>query len=559
MKSKIIFKKIILYVLLLINVAVYSQNKDLNLENKSFKELRKLFFKNENKQNELADLYLRKAKFENNRAEKIKGYYLKSFIKNHLIAIKNLDSALLLCKKEEVDRIKPLYKIAYHYLMLLKFDQSIKYYNEVEKISKTLKNEYYYHSRFQIGLIKSEKMGEVKEALPYYQEYYKYQKTNYKKEYYYNALFALADAYKSLNQLDSCTFYNKLGFQKTVNEKDVYFNKLFILNEGANHLKRNNYKVALDSISKVYRIVKKRNNYVDLTALYYYKALAFKGLKRKKESIKYFRRVDSIFSISNDIYPEFTSGYSDLVEHYISISNKDSAQYFYNQSKKVDDYSKKNYKELLKSLHTNYDIPKVIKNKEKEIKNLNQQSKWQFALLVLSLFFVGLFVILYLKTKKQRKILHDKFEKLMQNQPQQSHVLNEIINNEVETKLAISETIIADLLSKLELFENEKAYLQQDITIDYLVNLFDSNSNYVSKIINNYKKKSISQYINDLRIDFVIEQLKTNKTWRNYTIQALANEIGFNSPDSFTRAFFKKTGIKPSYFLKNVSNYKSDK
>jgi len=168
-------------------------------------------------------------------------------------------------------------------------------------------------------------------------------------------------------------------------------------------------------------------------------------------------------------------------------------------------------------------------------------------------------VILYWKQKKQRKILHDKFEKLMQNQPQQSHVLNEIINNEVETKLAISETIIADLLSKLELFENEKAYLQQDITIDYLVNLFDSNSNYVSKIINNYKKKSISQYINDLRIDFVIEQLKTNKTWRNYTIQALANEIGFNSPDSFTRAFFKKTGIKPSYFLKNVSNYKSDK
>jgi AraC-like DNA-binding protein len=90
------------------------------------------------------------------------------------------------------------------------------------------------------------------------------------------------------------------------------------------------------------------------------------------------------------------------------------------------------------------------------------------------------------------------------------------------------------------------------------VNLFDSNSSYVSKVINHFKQKSFSQYINDLRIDFVVEQLKTNKTWRKYTIQALANEIGFSSPDSFTRAFYKKTGIKTSYFLKNLSNYKSD-
>jgi AraC-like DNA-binding protein len=304
----------------------------------------------------------------------------------------------------------------------------------------------------------------------------------------------------------------------------------------------------------VYQIIKKSNNPVDLTALYFYKALAYKGLKNKSETIKYFRRVDSIFTISNDIYPEFTSGYSDLVEHYISINHKDSAQYFYNQSKKIDDYSKKNYNDLLKSIHTNYDIPKIIKNKEKEINNLNQQSKWQLSLLVFSLFFGVLFVILYWKQKRQRKILHDKFERLMQNQAQQLDNTYEVINNETVNTIALSDEVVNDLLSKIESFEKNKTYLEQNITIDYLVNLFDSNSNYVSKVINHFKQKSFTQYINDLRIDFVVEQLKSNKTWRKYTIQALANEIGFSSPDSFTRAFYKRTSIKPSYFLKNISN-----
>lgn len=135
----------------------------------------------------------------------------------------------------------------------------------------------------------------------------------------------------------------------------------------------------------------------------------------------------------------------------------------------------------------------------------------------------------------------------------------QIINeSELISKLNISEIIVADLVAKLERFENEKGYLQQDITIDYLVNLFDSNSNYVSKIINHFKKKSISQYINDLRIEYVVEQLKIQKNWRKFTIQALAFEIGFSSADSFARAFTKNTGLKPSYFIKNLNTYNSE-
>jgi AraC-like DNA-binding protein len=333
---------------------------------------------------------------------------------------------------------------------------------------------------------------------------------------------------------------------------------LFVLNEGANHLLKKEYKIALDSINKSYKGIADANDQHNILACYYYKGIANKELGNHKIAVSNFRAVDSLFAVNKNYYPEFVSGYEFLVDYYAKNNRSDSTMYYFNKLKEIDKYFQTNYKELLKSLHTNYDIPKVIKNKEREINKLNDQSKWQLSLLFFSLFFVVLFVILYWKQKKQRKILHYKFERLMQNQAQLLDNTYEVVNNESENTITLSDEVVNDLLVKLESFEKNQTYLEQNITIDYLVNLFDSNSSYVSKVINHFKQKSFSQYINDLRIDFVVEQLKTNKTWRKYTIQALANEIGFSSPDSFTRAFYKKTGIKTSYFLKNLSNYKSD-
>ena len=75
----------------------------------------------------------------------------------------------------------------------------------------------------------------------------------------------------------------------------------------------------------------------------------------------------------------------------------------------------------------------------------------------------------------------------------------------------------------------------------------------MSKIVNVFKRKSFIQYINDLRIDYAVVQLQKNNKLKNYTIQALALEFGFNSAESFSAAFQKKTGIKPTYFIKELN------
>jgi AraC-like DNA-binding protein len=110
-------------------------------------------------------------------------------------------------------------------------------------------------------------------------------------------------------------------------------------------------------------------------------------------------------------------------------------------------------------------------------------------------------------------------------------------------------------LEKLSQFEIKKGYLEPNVTIQMLSTTFETNSKYVSKIVNIYKQKTFIQYINDLRIEYAIAQLESNRKLTNYTIHGLAQEFGFNSAESFSAAFYKKTEIKPTYFIKKLIEF----
>ncbi|TEB41336.1 AraC family transcriptional regulator, partial [Flavobacterium circumlabens] len=80
---------------------------------------------------------------------------------------------------------------------------------------------------------------------------------------------------------------------------------------------------------------------------------------------------------------------------------------------------------------------------------------------------------------------------------------------------------------------------------------------YLSKIINFYKGKNFSQYINDMRIIYAITKIKSDKKFRMYTIKAISEEVGFSNSESFAKAFYNNTGLQPSYFIKKIEENES--
>jgi AraC-like DNA-binding protein len=136
--------------------------------------------------------------------------------------------------------------------------------------------------------------------------------------------------------------------------------------------------------------------------------------------------------------------------------------------------------------------------------------------------------------------------------------LTQIKNNISSIKISLtqsklSDDIVDNILCKLREFENSKKFTNNNLNLKYLATDLKTNSKYLSRVINLHKKKSFTQYINDLRIEYLVTTLKTDKTFSNYTISAVAKEIGFKTANDFSRAFFKKTGKYPSDYIKELN------
>jgi AraC-like DNA-binding protein len=109
------------------------------------------------------------------------------------------------------------------------------------------------------------------------------------------------------------------------------------------------------------------------------------------------------------------------------------------------------------------------------------------------------------------------------------------------------------ILAKLEKFEAGKKFLSKDISLAQMTALFETNTKYLSEIINKYKGKNVNLYINELRIKYIVEKLKNDPKYLHYKVSYLAEECGFSSHSSFSAVFKSITGITPNVFIQFLS------
>ncbi len=99
---------------------------------------------------------------------------------------------------------------------------------------------------------------------------------------------------------------------------------------------------------------------------------------------------------------------------------------------------------------------------------------------------------------------------------------------------------------------DQKPYLEPELTIKMLSDRLNVSSEYFSEVINNNLNKNFFDFINYYRI----EEFKTRcreERYRNLTILGIAFDCGFNSKAAFYRAFNKNVGMSPSAYILVVS------
>lgn len=106
------------------------------------------------------------------------------------------------------------------------------------------------------------------------------------------------------------------------------------------------------------------------------------------------------------------------------------------------------------------------------------------------------------------------------------------------------------LLLIQKVMEQMHPFCQEDFSLERLAELVHSNHKYVSQVINESYKKNFSDFINEYRIQEACIRLTDTEHYGNYTIQAIAESVGYKSQSTFIRAFRKITGIPPSIYQK---------
>lgn len=97
--------------------------------------------------------------------------------------------------------------------------------------------------------------------------------------------------------------------------------------------------------------------------------------------------------------------------------------------------------------------------------------------------------------------------------------------------------------------KEDKLYLDDSLSIHSLASALNTNSKYLSLLINTEFEKSFVVFVNEFRITEAKTLLLEGKS-KKLTIEGVGYEAGFKSKSAFNLAFKKFTGDTPSSFLK---------
>ncbi len=99
-----------------------------------------------------------------------------------------------------------------------------------------------------------------------------------------------------------------------------------------------------------------------------------------------------------------------------------------------------------------------------------------------------------------------------------------------------------------DLMENEKLFLRNDLSMAELARKLNTNTTYLSKVINDITHQNFSNYLNQFRIEEACRLLSEPQS-RNFTIEGIAQSVGFKSKSAFNAAFRKIKSTTPSEYL----------
>ena len=91
----------------------------------------------------------------------------------------------------------------------------------------------------------------------------------------------------------------------------------------------------------------------------------------------------------------------------------------------------------------------------------------------------------------------------------------------------------------------EQYYQDANLSVGFIAEKLNRNAKYISRVFKEENGKGISNYISEIRIQKAREIMQMQK----YTLEEVAEMVGYSNSRTFRRAFVKIVGELPSKFM----------
>ncbi|WP_430614084.1 helix-turn-helix domain-containing protein [Flavobacterium sp. JP2137] len=250
---------------------------------------------------------------------------------------------------------------------------------------------------------------------------------------------------------------------------------------------------------------------------------------------------------------ELRCGYEKAIEVYGKNGNKEEHLYFTTRLLYLNRIGMTNCDELNHNLYTFFEKRQLLYEKASLETSLKQ---WRLYVLAAFLLFMSaagalLYWLYKLKNRQECTLIEAVTAWLLNPESDMRKCLP-------ATTVDVKREITAAILTKLANFEAQKGFLDREITLSTLAKKLETNTAYLSKVINTTKGSHFSAYINRLRIEFIYNRLKTEEQLLKYTIEGIAKEAGFKTAQKFSNAFLQFKAVRPSVFIKALKRDKKN-
>ena len=371
----------------------------------------------------------------------------------------------------------------------------------------------------------------------------------------------LAYAYGLMNNKEKTEYYLNLEKNNPVEDPDRAFYHLQT-NLGIYYGIEKNYSKSKDCLFQALGIIDekikddklKASTWLEIAKIYEKSSNPDSAYFALNQSLK-FSGDRKMADIHPDIYKQFVS-------HFRNQGLTDSIYKYQTLFYEISD-------SLLNSSRFNNAKDTIYKYEEREtsdtINDLKERIVFLVTSAVLALLILLILILYSIKERKAKRFLLEKNNELFN----QIETINKILkdynsrddidqaNEQTDGNKTpdISENDIYLLKKIQEVMNRPEIISDPEFSLSQLSQLVNSNTSYVSAVINDTLGKNFKTYLNEHRIHEAIKKLE-NENSLKFTMGVIAQEVGFKTQNNFIVNFKKVMGMTPSEYKKLISKSK---